>query len=272
LNDNTKSSIRDVVPPFLLNSILDRLPGRISFKGRYSSWGEARAQASGYDQDLILKKVLGAALKVKKGEAVYERDSVLFDTIQYSFPVLAGLLRVALLHNENLRVLDFGGSLGSSYFQCRGFLPPLKTFRWGVVEQENFVREGKRHFEDENLKFFTSIEECLQAEKPDVILFSSVIQYLENPVALIDQVIKNKFPQIIIDMVPFHSGEDDIITVQHIPKKIYEASYPVRLFSKRKFMSLFSETYEKKLEFPSLEFPALQRFSARYEGVILDRK
>jgi hypothetical protein len=52
---------------------------------------------------------------VKTGEAVYERDSVLFDEIQYSFPVIAALLRVASANKGKLNVLDFGGSEKSHY-------------------------------------------------------------------------------------------------------------------------------------------------------------
>ena len=40
--------------------------------------------SSGYDSQLILDKVLTSTLKVKNGEAAYERDSVLFDEIQYA--------------------------------------------------------------------------------------------------------------------------------------------------------------------------------------------
>jgi hypothetical protein len=53
-------------------------------------------QSHGYDNDTILKKCKDALLKVKNGEAVYERYSVLFDKVQHSFPVLAGLLRAAI--------------------------------------------------------------------------------------------------------------------------------------------------------------------------------
>ena len=61
------------------------------------------------------------AFKVKNGEAVYERDSVLFDEIQYSWGLLAGLEKAALEHDGKLCVLDFGGSLGSTYYQNKQF-------------------------------------------------------------------------------------------------------------------------------------------------------
>ncbi len=56
--------------------------------GNYAIWDEAKKQCTGYDTTSILEKVKQAILKVKNGEAAYERDSVIFDTIEYSEPLL----------------------------------------------------------------------------------------------------------------------------------------------------------------------------------------
>ena len=85
-----------------------------SFEGSYSTWQEADALCNGYDNMEILEKILSATLKVKNGEAVYERDSVIFDQIEYSWPVLTGLMCAAAQNSGCLKVLDFGCSLGSS--------------------------------------------------------------------------------------------------------------------------------------------------------------
>ena len=85
-----------------------------SFEGSYSTWQEADALCNGYDNMDILEKVLSAILKVKNCESVYERDSVIFDQIEYSWPVLTGLMWAAAQNSGCLKVLDFGGSLGSS--------------------------------------------------------------------------------------------------------------------------------------------------------------
>jgi len=60
--------------------------------GNYSTWEEAVAASTGYDAKQILEKTKNALLKVKKGEAVYERDSILFNCIHYAYPLLAGLM------------------------------------------------------------------------------------------------------------------------------------------------------------------------------------
>ena len=66
-----------------------------SFEGSYSTWQEADALCNGYDNMEILEEELSATLKVKNGEAVYERDSDIFDHIEYSWPVLTGLMCAA---------------------------------------------------------------------------------------------------------------------------------------------------------------------------------
>ena len=96
---------------------------------------ELVGEPTGYDGPAILAKTREAGLKVKRGEAAYERDSVLFDQVEHSFPLLAGLLRAALSQQGELVVLDFGGALGSTYLQCREFLTPLKRLVWCIVEQ-----------------------------------------------------------------------------------------------------------------------------------------
>jgi len=272
MTSSYKRLIKHLTPPLAMDAFRAMRKRDISLRGRYSSWSEAQRHSTGYDADAILKRVTEAALKVKAGEAVYERDSVLFDEIQYSYPVLVGLLHAATLNHSRLSVLDFGGALGSSYFQCRGFLSKLEELRWSIVEQESFVRRGRDFFEGGPLRFFSDLDECVRVQKPSVALFSSVLQYLEDPYSILGQLDRYALPYVIVDLVPLHVGEEDVVTVQHTSKAIYQASYPFRIFSKRKFLLSFAPSYEKLLEFDSLEFPALTSFSACYKGFLFKRK
>jgi putative methyltransferase (TIGR04325 family) len=207
--------------------------------------------ATGYDSTLILERVKQARLKVIAGDARYERDSVLFEEVQHSFPLLAGLLRAALESKEELSVLDFGGSLGGGYFQCKEFLPKLLSFRWSVVEQEHFVRCGRDQFETENLKFYYTVADAIQQSKPNVALISSVLQYLPEPYEVLNELIESGIPYIIIDHTPFSKIEFDRITVQHVPASIYPASYPCRVFGQRSLIKAFQDRYEILARFDS---------------------
>lgn len=232
------------VPPGLVDLGNRILRQGVYYSGNYSNWMSASEHATGYDSGLILERVRQASMQVKTGAAVFERDSVLFDHVQHSFPVLAGLLRVATENGNHLSVLDFGGSLGSSYFQCRDFLSVVDELQWSIVEQEAFVRCGQEHFATGQLQFFYTIGECLQHMRPDVALLSGVLQYLESPGPVIEELVETGIPCIIVDRTSFSDAPADRITVQHVPPSIYPASYPCRIFSRQQFLALFQDRYE----------------------------
>ena len=172
-------------------------PDRLRFTGDFASWEEAAQASSGYAAPVILEKTRAALLRVKNGEAAYERDSVTFATIDYEFPLLACLLRAAAEHDNRLSVLDFGGSLGSTYFQCRSFLAPLKELRWSIVEQPAHVLCGQRDFANEQLRFYESVESCLRVERPQVLLLSGVLQCLPKPYVVLEDLIGQAFDYIL---------------------------------------------------------------------------
>lgn len=268
-----KVLIKGLTPPLIWEALRIIRKKNISFSGIYSTWDAALKDSSGYDAPLILDKVKDALFKVKKGEAVCERDSVLFDKVQYSFPVLAGLLRIALANQGRLNVLDFGGSLGSSYFQHRGFLTNVKELSWSIVEQKNFVKCGKELFENHELKFYYTIDECLRFQRPNVILLSSVLQYIKEPYKLIEELLENNFQNIILDRTPFLSNGPDIITVQVTPKHIYEASYPIWIFNLENFHRIIKVKYFLVTDFEAIEGTIRSgRISANYKGFIFELK
>ena len=242
-------SIKKILPP-----ALRRFLGGIYYgwHGNYRSWADARARFSGYNSEAILKKVKDSAMKVKSGEAAYERDSYIFDEVQYSYPLLSALLFVAASGSGRLNIIDFGGSLGSSYFQNKIFLDKLSEVNWCVVEQPQFVEAGRESFEDNRLRFFYNITECTKEKQIDAILFSSVLQYLEKPFEEINKAINEGIKYIIIDRTPFVSGRERI-TVQRVNPAIYKASYPCRFFNKSEFIEFMNKSSRMIIEWQAID-------------------
>jgi putative methyltransferase (TIGR04325 family) len=230
-----KELVKQFTPPVILKSyrkIFTRMAhGENHLSGNYNSWNEAVAASTGYDTELILEKTKAALLKVKNGEAIYERDSVLFNEIQYTWPLLAGLMWVAAQSQGRLNVLDFGGSLGSTYYQNRAFLRNLPEVQWNIIEQPAHVNVGKEYFEDEVLKFFPNIEICLSETKPNVIILSGVLQYLESPYEMLNKLLDLPCDYLIIDRTPFSDMSNDRLCIQIVPESIYTASFPCWIFS-----------------------------------------
>lgn len=226
---------------------------KYGFLGPYQSWQEASKNSSGYDTSIILEKVKNALLKVKNGEAVYERDSCIFDKIEYSWPLTSALMMLAAKNNGELNIIDFGGSLGSSYYQNRKFLFELNKVTWNIIEQKHYLEAGKNYFEDNTLKFHFSIEDCMKSSKPNAILFSGVLPYLEKPYEILDKAMSNNFEYIIIDRTSFVNSPDDIITVQKVPPEIFDASYPCWFFSYSKLKNHLNANYELIEEFDGFD-------------------
>jgi len=254
--------------------MLKRLLGRsacskIDFIGDFKSWDEARSRASGYDSPAIVEKTLQAVRKVVNGEAAFERDSVAFEKLEHPFALLAGLLRAAACSEGRLSVLDFGGSLGSSFFQCRPFLQGVMSLRWSVVEQPDHVRCGREELESPELAFFERVEDCIESERPNVLLLGSVLQYLDEPSSCIRHLLSKRIRHVIVDRTAFHEGSSDRLTVQTVPEWIYPASYPAWFFNERKFVARFTEVgYRLLAEYDCGDRMELERGRAYFKGFI----
>lgn len=243
------------------------------FYGPFKDWNEAQKQCTGYDNQVILEKVSSALQRVKNGEAAYERDSVVFEKHEYVWPILAVLLGVAVSKNS-LQVLDFGGSLGSTYFQHRNWLHRIQKLSWNIVEQARFVEYGKKYFQSDKLKFYGSIEDCIAAQVPDVILLASVLPYLENPFFWINRLTQTECQFIIVDRTGFIEGNSDFLSVQVVPETIYRASYPAWFFNEKLFIEYFNNVgYHLSAHFDSAVTPPiiLAGKNARWKGFIFEK-
>jgi putative methyltransferase (TIGR04325 family) len=236
--------LKDVMPPIALRAVR-KLANReaIRFRHGYNSWEDASRVSSGYDTNEIVDKVTNAARLVHGGSAVYERDGVLFDEIQYSWPLLSSLLLVAAERNS-LRVVDFGGGLGTTLQQNRKFFKPLQNkINWKIVEQKSFIEIGSKEFSSKYLSFFPTITSAC-GEGVDVILFGSSICFSEKPYDVLDEAIKANPSYIIFDRTPVINGGNDTFAVQLVSSSIYKAEYAIRNFNRSNLFKPLEHSYE----------------------------
>ncbi len=239
------------------------------FFGKYSSWAEAENKCGGYNSEMIFNKVRDAALKVKRGEAAFERDSMAFKEIEYSYPVLSALLMASVKSaKKGFNVLDFGGALGSMYYQYRHLAQSIGLKKWIVVEQERFVEIGKKEFEDSNLKFAFSLKQAEKIAKPDIIILGSVLQYLKEPYKFLDEFLALDAKFILIDRTPF-ADEGEFVSVQKVSEEIYPAEYPAWFFSEKKILSKMLKNY--KIVY-SYDCGDSININAKFKGFLLERR
>ena len=244
------------------------LPSKYGWFGDYPDWQKALQESQGYDDKLILDKVKTATLKVKSGEAVYERDSVLFDKIEYSWPLLSSILWQAARKKGQISVVDFGGSLGSTYFQNKLFLDGLEKVEWSIIEQPKFVDSGRSMIADDVLRFFYSIEDCI-AERgfPDILIIACTLPYLEKPYEFLDQIMSFKIPYVVIDNTPFNYENRDRLTIQKINPLIYAASYPCWFLNYEHIKKALTKEYSVMYEYQNELFIYLDGYKVYYRGL-----
>jgi putative methyltransferase (TIGR04325 family) len=269
-----KHWLADWIPPHLRRALRGASAnGAVSYSGNFATWDQARRHSDGYDAPAIVERVKLAQLKVARGEAAYERDSVLFDRIEHSYPVLVGLQRAALQNGGALHVVDIGGALGSTYFQCRGMLDGVTSLRWNVVEQPAFVNCGIEQFQNDQLRFFRDLRSCLAAEAVDVALLSGVLPYLEDPHAMLRDVAAAELGHVILDRTPLWEA-DDRLTVQSVPPSIYgfPVSYPAWILNRERVLSHFLPQYRVVAEFGALAGAIhVDELMAQDTGVLFER-
>lgn len=243
--------IKQLVPP--IAHTLKWYSFKYGWKGDYISFEEAAKNAKGYHADYILDRIIETTQKVVQNEIVYERDGIVYDTPKMNFNLLNSLLWVASQKNNHLTVLDFGGSLGTTYHQNLPYLSHINNLQWCIVEQPNYVAAGQKEFETNQLHFFYDIEECLKVYQPDIIIICGTIQYIEKTYELLEAVKNTGIPYLLLDYMSYNDEPKDRITIQHVPPVFYgkAASYPCWFYNKQKMFDWLNQYYTMVYEFIS---------------------
>lgn len=245
---SAKEMLRGITPPIAWDAIRkfksppppNRSPHLPSLEGPFSSWQDAVTHSNGWDDPKITKKTLESALRVRDGHSEFEQDGVVRPNIIYSPTGLAFILLMVGRQQEGpIRVIDFGGGLGTHFYQHRKLFESMqRSFSWNVVERPDIVQLGKQHFETLSLRFFSEVADIQDATG---FLSSGGVQCLADPHALLDTVCKSGVPTIAIDRLLISTEEnEDRLFVQHPdPTVYYAATYPVWCFSLDGFIRRF---------------------------------
>lgn len=242
---NTIIFLKNIIPPFLYNLLLLLFNKKIQFIGPYSCWKDASDNSTGYGSNKILSQVFKSSIRVKNGEAEYERDGINFYEQDYNWELLTTIVSLQKSKglNEKVIIYDFGGSLGSTYFRNKKYFEFVcLNFIWIIIEQESYYELGKRYFENANLKFYHSLDQVKNNFSADLIILGSVIQFVENPIKLIETLTSLCAHYIYIDRL-FYSTEisKPEIFIQKVPESINAGSYPCWIFPPFYFEKLFKD-------------------------------
>jgi putative methyltransferase (TIGR04325 family) len=241
--NNLKSVISQVKKAcgFVLNQ------NHLEYSGPYKDWQSAIRNSVGYESNVVLEKVQSSTREVLENFAEYERDGTSFlsrpkrDTLRY---LLEDLLVVGS------RVIDFGGSLGGTYLANREFFKKINVC-WTIIEQENFVRAGKKLSAEFKLPLrfeLNATNDLLQ--DVDVLILSGVLQYIEDYKEKIGELIVLKPKYVVIDRTPVESGESQIFVQENPGYYTPKVSYPARNINRQELLDCFCN-YSVIREWPS---------------------
>lgn len=268
----SRAVLRDWLPPGLIRRggyWLRRWRGNGTvFAGNHRSWEAAARAASGYAHPAILEHTRRATALARDDASVFERDSVVLSRPDYPLPALAALLHVANRRGGRLRVLDFGGALGSTYFQLRPFLAHLREVRWTVIEQPHYVDCGRREFADERLSFHHDVAVALSERESDVLFLSGVLQYLPAPHAMLAGLLSHRLPFVLLDRTALHADAADRLTVQRNPPSIYPGSYPAWFFNEEQLLGHFADHYRLVFAFAAADYALHLGPASTYRGYL----
>jgi putative methyltransferase (TIGR04325 family) len=243
----------------------------------YPSW-QAACRDQSPDPSEMLDRKEAAVLRMRDVQLAGRFEGIAPKRIM-SWPVTACLMLAAARRHGHLRVLDFGGAFGEFYYQNSEFLKHLDSVHWHVVEEPALVeRAGRRHATNQ-LHFHASLAEALGAGAPDLVLLSSVLQYVEDPYALIAECVAQEPPFIAIDRTPVGISVPDVVGIQVIPAAGYDPVLSRDLLIAMRFLNIhrahgiLSGGYRLLDEFPSYFDAAADRPNEYvFRGFIYERK
>jgi putative methyltransferase (TIGR04325 family) len=219
------------------------LKRKIEISGDYNSFNEAAKNCIGYDNELIIEKKIASFLEILKGNAAYEQDTKLYFKEKYDYDLIKYLESIQKTKKKNISVLDFGGSFGSIYF--KNYKKFKNLYVWDIIEQKKIVDYFKKNEFKIDINFFEDLIEYNKS--PDIAIFSGSVQYLPNPFEVLQQLIDRNVRNFLFLKTSFHYKKENNFRIQKIPKNIYDATYPITIFSYQKFTDFFkSSNFEIK--------------------------
>jgi putative methyltransferase (TIGR04325 family) len=189
------------------------------FTHPYPSW-EAACREQSPDVSEQLDRKSATALQLRDAYAAQGAAPIAAKRTM-SWPVTATLMAAAARRGGRLAVLDFGGAFGEYFHQNAEFLKHLESVQWHVVEQPDLVERARRGHATAALHFHTELADALRAVTPDVVLLSSVLQYLPDPYGLLAELAAQKASFIAIDRTLLGTSLPDVVGVQVVPANAY---------------------------------------------------
>jgi putative methyltransferase (TIGR04325 family) len=235
------------------------------WEGVYHSFSEVPVVGAGFDGE---KWINSSLKKIVALRDEVEKNAPLSPTSNYRealLPLLAGLV-----YNEcpGVKILDFGGGIGFTYYQTVYGLPQTGELEYHIVERESACQAGRQFFGTTNNNLFFH-SQLPQAESAfDIVHSGSALQYIENWKQLISQLCALSRRYLLLVDIP--AGN---IPTFVAAQNYYGAKIPTNFFNITEFLSvvrscgydlIFNSVYQPTILGVEQHLP-MQNYEEKYQ-------
>ena len=206
----------------------------IRLKSIFFTYSDALNYSDGYDNPKIAETLRSNAHHMLNTPKAYVRDGIVFNCGKYSYALLGAIYAEDKKHDIN--VLDFGGNLGSLYYQHLEYLR-RGINKWIVIEQSYLIEITKEFKFDDKLVYYPVLD-YVKDYHFDLIILSSVLPYLEDPYDILNDLLAFHADFVFIDRTYFcdFKAWDFVMIQENLNTGI---NYPVWIFNKLKMIQYF---------------------------------
>ena len=190
-----KFFLSDYIPPILIKKILSVVRQLKRRGGRIESY---------QDLDLV-KVVLFKNLNLRNSAVLTNLDVMSFRTI--------AAVGMAIANKSKFTVLDFGGGAGHHQLLAKNLFKNV-SFDWTIIETEIMCRTAQEVIHDVGLKFVSDLSSLTKSNNFDLIFSNSAIQYTENPLDTLRELLNREFEHFFITRVPLNLGRNQFSYLQ----------------------------------------------------------
>lgn len=208
---------------FFFKKLYNFFFNKIGFKRKYYSYSDAIVKCDGYNNKDLINYVFKKTLEARR-LTFFEQDGIIYKRININEDI-ENFFKIK--KNNNISILDVGGSFGKLFFLVRKRFPNLKL-DWSILEQNSKVsltryKSNKKYFK--NINFYNFNQFVSLKKKFDIVIFETSLQYIKSPYQIL-KVMAEKTKNILIVNLTTTLKKKEYLKIEYPSPKVYNYTYP----------------------------------------------
>jgi putative methyltransferase (TIGR04325 family) len=237
-----KRAIESLCPP-AITAALRRASNRLKpmIVGDFATYDQAIAalpSAQAYEQDYIIQKTIDDTHRVQRESQ--DQSLAYTPALQRLLASLAGPIATRN-RPDVLRVVDFGGQMGTHFFYARAVLPASLQLQWTVCETPATAAAARKHVNVPGLSFTDDLD-SLSREPVDLVFTSGTLMHLPSPTEWLKKLLALRTHWCVIERTAMTDWSRDRLGVQmRSSPRGREAAYPFWLVRHAQYLAAAKE-------------------------------